>query len=243
MSTPKRMSLSSLKAMLASEKADALAAMCAAQLAGRAGAREGLLPRRHGPGHAGAGRPLARGVDRRRRHHRRPDAVADGYLLRAPTKSCASSRSAPRTRPRRSRRRDYVNHVFMQQNPGFMVMYSFIKDALLSKVGIVKVWWDEREEEERETYLDLSDDAFALLAQAVWSPPNGALEIIAHTEKTDARDRRSMHPRRHAAQTRRFAHGQGRGRAAGRIRHRARRAQLRDCNYCFHESSPRARAR
>ena len=27
---------------------------------------------------------------------------------------------------------DYVNHVFMQQNPGFMVLYSFVKDALLS---------------------------------------------------------------------------------------------------------------
>jgi hypothetical protein len=26
---------------------------------------------------------------------------------------------------------DYVNHVFMQQNPGFMILYSFIKDALL----------------------------------------------------------------------------------------------------------------
>jgi hypothetical protein len=36
---------------------------------------------------------------------------------------------------------DYVNHVFMQQNPGFLVLYSFIKDALLSKVGVVKVWW------------------------------------------------------------------------------------------------------
>ena len=38
--------------------------------------------------------------------------------------------------------RDYVNHVFMQQNAGFIVLYSFIKDALLSKVGIVKVWWE-----------------------------------------------------------------------------------------------------
>jgi hypothetical protein len=27
---------------------------------------------------------------------------------------------------------DYVNHVFMQQNPGFTILYSFIKDALLS---------------------------------------------------------------------------------------------------------------
>src|SRR6267378_368137 len=44
---------------------------------------------------------------------------------------------------------DYVNHVFMQQNAGFLVLYSFIKDALLSKVGVVKVWWETREEEER----------------------------------------------------------------------------------------------
>ncbi len=48
---------------------------------------------------------------------------------------------------------DYVNHVFMQQNPGFMILYSFIKDALLSKVGIVKVWWEEREEEEPRDLL------------------------------------------------------------------------------------------
>jgi hypothetical protein len=42
----------------------------------------------------------------------------------------------------------------MQKNPGFMVLYTFIKDALLSKNGIVKVYWDKSEREERETYLD-----------------------------------------------------------------------------------------
>ena len=75
---------------------------------------------------------------------------------------------------------DYVNHVFMQQNPGFMVLYSFIKDALLSKIGIVKVWWEEGEEEQRETYYDLTDDQFALLAQAV-AASDGMMEIVAHT--------------------------------------------------------------
>jgi hypothetical protein len=75
---------------------------------------------------------------------------------------------------------DYVNHVFMQRNPGFMVLYSFIKDALLSKVGIVKVWWEEREEEQRETYYDLSDDQFAMLVQAV-AASDGMMEIVAHT--------------------------------------------------------------
>src|ERR1051325_6702954 len=39
---------------------------------------------------------------------------------------------------------DYVNHVFMQQNPGFLILYTFIKNALLSKPGIVRVWWKDR---------------------------------------------------------------------------------------------------
>src|SRR5262245_12753059 len=72
---------------------------------------------------------------------------------------------------------DYVNHVFMQQNPGFLVLYSFIKDALLSKVGVVKVWWECREEVERETYLDQPDDAFALIV----SQPG--VEVVEHTER------------------------------------------------------------
>src|SRR5262245_40055473 len=72
---------------------------------------------------------------------------------------------------------DYVNRVFMQQNPGFLVLYSFIKDALLSKVGVVKVWWECREEVERETYLDQPDDAFALIV----SQPG--VEVVEHTER------------------------------------------------------------
>ncbi len=75
---------------------------------------------------------------------------------------------------------DYVNHVFMQQNPGFMTLYSFVKDALLSKVGIVKIWWEESEQEERETYYDLTEDQYALLAQAV-EASNGAMKIVEHT--------------------------------------------------------------
>src|SRR6516225_490858 len=72
---------------------------------------------------------------------------------------------------------DYVNHVFMQKNPGFLVLYSFIKDALLSKVGAVKVWWECRDEVERETYLDQPDDAFALIV----SQPG--VEIVEHSER------------------------------------------------------------
>jgi hypothetical protein len=75
---------------------------------------------------------------------------------------------------------DYVNHVFMQQNPGFMVLYTFIKDALLSKNGVAKIWWEEYEREQREDYEDLTDDQFAMLAQAVLMS-EGGLKIVAHT--------------------------------------------------------------
>lgn len=59
---------------------------------------------------------------------------------------------------------DYINHVFMNQNHGFLVLYSFIKDALLSKTGVAKVWWEKEERETRETYLDKTPDEYALIA-------------------------------------------------------------------------------
>jgi hypothetical protein len=72
---------------------------------------------------------------------------------------------------------DYVNHVFMQKNPGFLVLYSFIKDALLSKTGLVKVWYETKESVERETYYDLDEGSFTVLAG------NPSIEIVEHSER------------------------------------------------------------
>ncbi len=72
---------------------------------------------------------------------------------------------------------DYVNHVIMNENPGFLVLYHFIKDALLSKVGIVKCWWEEDKQEERETYHDLTDDEFDILVA------DPEIDILQHSEK------------------------------------------------------------
>jgi len=47
---------------------------------------------------------------------------------------------------------DYVNWIFNADNPGFLILYTLFKDALLQKNGIAKVWWDEGSEEVRETY-------------------------------------------------------------------------------------------
>jgi hypothetical protein len=75
---------------------------------------------------------------------------------------------------------DYVNHVFMNQNPGFRILYDFIKDALLEKVGIVKVWWEETEDEENETYYDLSEQQYAKLMYDVQNS-DGGMEVVEHT--------------------------------------------------------------
>lgn len=83
----------------------------------------------------------------------------------------------PEDEPAAEQETDYVNHVFMQRNAGWSILYTFIKDALLSKVGVVKVWWETTEREERETYRGLDDDAYAVLMA------DGEVEVVEHTEE------------------------------------------------------------
>lgn len=52
---------------------------------------------------------------------------------------------------------DVCNHVFWKVNKGFYNVYTFLKDALLSKTGILKCWWEDDESEEREEYDNLDD--------------------------------------------------------------------------------------
>lgn len=47
---------------------------------------------------------------------------------------------------------DYINHVFFQDNPGFLNIYTLIKDALQMKVGVAYVCWDEDVEEDTESF-------------------------------------------------------------------------------------------
>ena len=70
---------------------------------------------------------------------------------------------------------DYVNYVFTKDNPGWEILYSWFTDALLSKNGIVKVWWDETDESQREEYKNLTEDELALLLD------NPEVEVIEHS--------------------------------------------------------------
>jgi hypothetical protein len=59
----------------------------------------------------------------------------------------------------------YVNHVFYKDNDGFSVLHNWFKDALLEKVGVVKVYWNDETNITKETYKGLTDDELALIMQ------------------------------------------------------------------------------
>lgn len=62
---------------------------------------------------------------------------------------------------------DYVNYVVANDNDGFRVFYAAIKDALRSKVGYVKYWWDESVEVTTRTYTGLDEMALTSLLEDV----------------------------------------------------------------------------
>jgi len=81
---------------------------------------------------------------------------------------------------------DYVNHVLHTHNPGERIIYNWMKDALLSKNGIVKVWWDDRKEEKREEYRNLND---VELAQLMDDDEVEVIEQKSYPDEDDAKQR------------------------------------------------------
>ena len=52
----------------------------------------------------------------------------------------------------------FVNHIWNHDNDGFLNFYTWFKDALLSKNGFVKIWWDDHFDLVRETYEGLTKE-------------------------------------------------------------------------------------
>jgi len=74
---------------------------------------------------------------------------------------------------------DYINHIFMEENDGFMVLYEWFKDALLKKNGIVKTWFEEKTKKTKEVYQGLPIEEL----EALQSNPD--IEIVEITEYTE----------------------------------------------------------
>lgn len=58
---------------------------------------------------------------------------------------------------------DYCNWVFHRDNDGVAILHDWFKDALLQKNGIVKAYWEDKEDITKERYFDLSSDELAML--------------------------------------------------------------------------------
>jgi hypothetical protein len=71
---------------------------------------------------------------------------------------------------------DYANYIWNKQNAGFRIFYWWFKDALLQKLGIVKIWWDASEKTTREEYTGLTK------AQADELAADPDIEIIEESD-------------------------------------------------------------
>jgi hypothetical protein len=74
---------------------------------------------------------------------------------------------------------NYINYIFNKDNPGFTILYSWFKDALLEKNGIVKVYWHQSERYEHETYQDLNEDSYQSIIN------DDDVEVLEHYEEED----------------------------------------------------------
>lgn len=77
---------------------------------------------------------------------------------------------------------DYINHVFNKDNNGFLVLYTWFKDALIQKNGIVKYWWEVTERAETESYSGLSEAEMIHLISAA------DVEVLEHTKSAAPTD-------------------------------------------------------
>lgn len=78
---------------------------------------------------------------------------------------------------------DYCNWVFHRDNEGVAILHDWFKDALLQKNGIVKAFWEDKENITKERYYNLSDDELAMLMS------DETMEIVEQdTEETPILD-------------------------------------------------------
>lgn len=53
---------------------------------------------------------------------------------------------------------EYVNYVFNSDNPGFLIIHNWFKDALLTKLGVVKIWWEPQTRVDNQREITLTGD-------------------------------------------------------------------------------------
>jgi hypothetical protein len=98
--------------------------------------------------------------------------TASGEVVRCDPKSEGDEEGAQQAT-------DYLHHVFWEQNAGFLTLYCLFKDALLQKNGYAKAYWEDYEDQGKETYEGLNDLEFQVLGA------DPELELIEHSAEPD----------------------------------------------------------
>jgi hypothetical protein len=80
---------------------------------------------------------------------------------------------------------DVCEYIIHQQNDGYNLIQTWFLDAMLSKNGIIKVWWDTRKTETKERYSGLTDIELKQLMD------DEEVEVTEHTSYVDEEDQES----------------------------------------------------
>ena len=58
---------------------------------------------------------------------------------------------------------DYLQYMFWEDNPGFLILHDILKDALRCKIGVVKWWTDVDEEVTEQTFRNITQEQLQML--------------------------------------------------------------------------------
>jgi hypothetical protein len=81
----------------------------------------------------------------------------------------------PEDEPVAEQATDLANFIFQRDNPGFLNLHVWTKDALIGGLGIIKIWWMDEPRVRHEDLGGLSEMQLTMLMQ------DGAIEITAAT--------------------------------------------------------------
>lgn len=70
----------------------------------------------------------------------------------------------------------YVSHVLWKKNPGFMLIYEWLKSGLLQKNGYVKSWWQKEEKLSFDEYDGLTEEQLVQTLQSL--SEQGEVDIV-----------------------------------------------------------------
>lgn len=78
---------------------------------------------------------------------------------------------------------EYVTHVLWKKNAGFMLLYNWIKDGLMQKVGYIKTQWNDEKKISYDSYAGLSDEQLVLTMQSLQQ--DGEVDVVGHSQEED----------------------------------------------------------